>query len=277
VRTAVPIVRAVLRRGPLLLCYHSVGSSPRADDPEFLRVEPGRFRAQLELVLAAGGRFATVAEIADRVRARAPLGGLACATFDDGYEDNLAVALPILRELGLTATVFVATALAGRPSPWMRPGSGVRMMDAGELRELAAAGVELGGHTVTHPDLTAVDAATCRREVRDGRRELEAMLGRPVTSFAYPFFRFDDVARAAVRDAGYAAAVTGLGRGSASDPMLLPRALVGGKDGTASFLARIGGVYDPLFASGAGRAVRAATRPGRAVARALLERRPAPR
>jgi peptidoglycan/xylan/chitin deacetylase (PgdA/CDA1 family) len=277
VHAAVPIVRAALRRGPLILCYHSVGSSPRADDPEFLRVDPGRFREQLELLLAAGARFTTVAEIADRARIRAPVVGLACATFDDGYEDNLTVALPILRELGLSATVYVATGLVGRPSPWMRDGAGVRMLEAGELRELAAAGVEVGGHTVTHPDLTAVDAATCRREVRDGKRELEALAGRPVTSFAYPFFRFDDVARAAVRDAGYASAVTGLGRGSPSDPMLLPRALVGGKDGTASFVARIGGVYDPLFASGPGRAVRAATRPARAAARALLERRPAPR
>jgi peptidoglycan/xylan/chitin deacetylase (PgdA/CDA1 family) len=264
-RAAVAVLRAALRRGPVILCYHGVEDPPaEGGDPEHLLVAPARFREQVELLRDAGVKFVTVSDIAAR-----PAAGHAALSFDDGFQDNHSVVLPLLEAMGVPATVFVATGLIGQPHPHMPAASGVRMMTEDELGELAAAGVELGAHTVTHPDLRELAPADQEREVRSSREHVERITGAPVGAFAYPFFFYDDSAREAVRAAGLRCAVTGHGSGSWDDPYALPRALVTGKDGLPSFVARVAGWYDPLFHSRAGRALRAATRVPRRLARGL--------
>jgi peptidoglycan/xylan/chitin deacetylase (PgdA/CDA1 family) len=263
-RAALALLRYVLRRRPVILCYHGVEDAPAGGDPEYLLVPPARFREQVELLRDAGARFATVGDIASR-----PDPGQAALSFDDGFQDNHSVVLPILQEMGIPATVYVATGLIGRPHPHMPPEAGVRMMVEDELRALSAAGVELGAHTVSHPDLRELPGAEQEREVRESREHVERITGAPVASFAYPFFFYDDAVQAAVRAAGLRSAVTGHGRGSWDDGYALPRALVTGKDGLPSFVLRVAGWYDPLFHSVVGRALRAATRLPRRLVRGL--------
>ena len=263
-RAAVALLRAVLRRRPVILCYHGVEDPPPTGDPEYLLVAPERFREQVELLRDAGANFVTVGDIASR-----PVPGHAALSFDDGFEDNHSVVLPLLQSLGVPATVYVATGLIGQAHPHMPPESGVRMMVEDELRALAAAGIELGAHTVSHPDLRELPPDEQEREVRESREHVERITGAPVPSFAYPFFFYDDATQAAVRAAGMRSAVTGHGRGSWDDDYALPRALVTGKDGLPSFVLRVVGWYDPLFHSWPGRAVRAATRLPRRLVRGL--------
>lgn len=243
-------LRAAIRKRPVILCYHSVGPGDRGHDPGFLRVNTERFIQHLSLLARAGGHFTSVTEIG-RALAEGSGAGLVCVSFDDGYEDNHSVALPILKRYGLTATVFVTTGLLGQPSPWMSPSSGARMMNVDELRELAADGIEIGAHTVSHPDLTDLDPPACEREVVDSKTQLEALVEREVTSFAYPYFHFNDDARAIVRDAGLFGFV-GLSRGSFDDPTAVPRALVTGKDGLFVLVLRVYGLYEPLVDSALG-------------------------
>jgi peptidoglycan/xylan/chitin deacetylase (PgdA/CDA1 family) len=264
--------RRLRRRRSVIVGGHGVAEVPAAYDPENLCVAPDRFRAQVELLLAAGFRFVTVAELTERMNGEAPPPGLAALSFDDGMDNNLSVLLPLLREYGVPATVYVTTGLIGRPNPWLDPRTGARMMTADELRELAAAGVEIGGHTVTHPDLSLLDAEACRREVRDSRDTLRDVTGGPVTTFAYPFCGFGPTAQAAVREAGFSAAVTGEGRGS-WERFAIDRAMVTGVDGLPAFLAKLAGLYQPVYDSPAGAAARGATRRPRRLARALRERR----
>jgi peptidoglycan/xylan/chitin deacetylase (PgdA/CDA1 family) len=243
----------------VILCYHGVGPTSTSLDPGFLRVRPDAFRAQLELLLGAGFEFVTVAELAARSVGAEPPAGLAALSFDDGMDDNHAVVLPLLTELGLTATVYVTTGLIGKPNPWMAPSAGARMMDEQELRELAAAGFEIGAHSVTHPDLSQLDYESCLHEMSESRRTLEHIVATPVQTFAYPFCRYGPAALAAVRGAGFTAAVTCQGRGS-WDRYELKRSLITGKDGLPIFLLKLTDAYQPLFDSGPSRLVRAATR-----------------
>lgn len=60
------------------------------------------------------------------------------------------------------------------------------MMDTEQLRALARSGMGIGGHTVNHPILASLDPESARREMRDGKETLEALLAQPVTLFAYP-------------------------------------------------------------------------------------------
>jgi len=76
-------------------------------------------------------------------------------------------------------------------------------LSASDLRELAKAGFEIGAHTVTHPVLTDIDGDAVTREVEQSKQTLEAVLGREVTSFAYPKGRHNRDVVKRVRQAGY--------------------------------------------------------------------------
>jgi peptidoglycan/xylan/chitin deacetylase (PgdA/CDA1 family) len=265
---SVRALAAVRRRRSLSLCYHGLGASTAAADPHFLLVRPDRFRAQIELLLAAGFRFVTVADLASLL----PAPGLAALSFDDGMDDNHAVLLPILREYDLPATIYVTTGMLGEPNPWIEAGSSARFMTEDELVEVAGSGVEIGAHTVTHPDLATLGVEACVAEMRESRRALERITGRPVTTFAYPFCSYGPEALDAARQVGFEAAVTCHGRGDWSRPLELPRTMITGKDGMPSFVLKATGAYEPLFRSPPVRLLRAATRGARARARAARER-----
>lgn len=259
----------VRARRPVLVCYHGIGPSTAREDPDFLRVAEESFRQQVELLVEAGFEFVTVADLARRLAHGRPVSGLASLSFDDGMQDNHSVLLPILRELGVPATVYVTTGLIGAPNPFVRDGS--RMMTVEELRELRDAGVELGAHTVTHPDLSVLDRAACMREVSGSRDALERLTGAPVTTLAYPFGRSSATARIVAREAGFSAAVgaTPFGGG---DPFNLARELISGKDGIATFALKVARRYWPLMNTGRGRLVRGSTRRIRRTYRLITRR-----
>jgi peptidoglycan/xylan/chitin deacetylase (PgdA/CDA1 family) len=104
-------------RGGLVLLYHRVATL--AADPQLLAVTPGRFRAQMELLRSEYVPMPLV-ELARRSRHGVVPRGAVAVTFDDGYADNLHEAEPILRELGIPATIFVATGhvASGREFWW---------------------------------------------------------------------------------------------------------------------------------------------------------------
>ncbi len=265
--------RRIRSRRSAILLYHGVGPTNTRIDPGFLRVPPETFRAQLELLLRSGFEVVTVAEFVERADGREPPPGLVALSFDDGMDDNHSVVLPILREHGLRATVYVATGLIGKANPWMASGSAARMMTVDELRDLVMAGFEIGAHTISHPDLSQLDFEHCLHEVSESRLELERMLGVEVRTFAYPFCRYGTAAVNAVQVAGFTAAVTCQGLGS-WDRYELQRVLVSGKDGRASFVLKLADAYEPLLASAPGRLARVATRGIRERRRARLESRP---
>jgi peptidoglycan/xylan/chitin deacetylase (PgdA/CDA1 family) len=266
--TLLPAARTLRSRRSVILAYHGVGASTSADDPEFMRVHPDALRAQLELLLAAGFSFVSAAELAERVTGGPPP-GLAALSFDDGMEDNHSLLLPLLREYGLPATVYVCTGLVGKPNPWVR---GARMMTERELRALAEAGVEIGAHGVSHSDLSQLGYEDCMREMVDSREWLERVCGRPVRTFAYPFCRYGESAARAARDAGFVAALTCHGRGSWA-PYELQRAMITGKDGLPSFVAKLWDLYGPVFHSPPVRLARVATRGLRGRLRSARETR----
>jgi peptidoglycan/xylan/chitin deacetylase (PgdA/CDA1 family) len=107
--------------------------------------------------------------------------------------------LPVLERYGFGATVYVPTALVGRTIACDPANSDatLRVMTADEIRAWAGRGFEFGAHTQTHADLSLLGEAAARSEIDGSRKDLEAILGRPVTSFAYPYGRANaDIERA---------------------------------------------------------------------------------
>lgn len=189
----------------VILMYHIVAEPHSAQEARYC-CTPRRFESQMRYLSKAGIRLLRLEQIADAFERRAewPDGGVA-VTFDDGFADTFANALPVLTRYGIPATMFAVSDLTGASNDWMsaRGFPRRRLMSAAELREMSTAGIAIGSHTRTHPHLPELDAEAKRGEIRGSKARLEEMLGRSVTAFAYPYGQFDDDARHAVEEAGY--------------------------------------------------------------------------
>jgi len=233
------------RTRSVILGYHGIARSPLWHDLSRLSLSPKRFRTQLEMLMDAGFELVTVAELARLAGGETPPPGYAAISFDDGMRNNLTVALPIMQEYGLRATVYVTIGYLGGTSPWIGPKGDNRMLSEEEVRDLATAGWELGAHTMTHPDLSTLDYDACRREIEDSKTALEEIGGVPVETFAYPFGLYGPMAIAATRDSGLLAAVT-TGSGSWA-PYELTRAMIGAVDPMPLILLKLADRYEPLL------------------------------
>ena len=177
-------------------------------------------------------------------------------TFDDGYADNYWNAFPILRELGLPWTLFVASGLMDRYVAMPRYASGVVQRDRGltwnEIREMQEDGVEIGAHSVTHPDLTAIAVEDARREIEESKRQLERETGHPVQAFAYPKGRHNAAIAHLVREAGFDSACAeriGANR-SGEDRFRLRRTEISAFDTLWDFQKKLAGAFDPIHRAG---------------------------
>jgi peptidoglycan/xylan/chitin deacetylase (PgdA/CDA1 family) len=254
------LARSARRRRSAILAYHGVERVDPAVDPEGLCIDPGVFRSQIAFLLEAGFEFVTVRDFVARTRGNGAEPGLIAITFDDGLENLRTIALPLMRELDVTATVYLPTGLIGQAYPWAQPEAGLRIMDESGIRELAEAGIEIGAHTVNHPDLSRCTYEESLREMVDSREQLERLLDSSVTTFAYPFARYSADAERAARDAGFAAAVSYSMLTSGDSVYALSRELVTGRHGVPSMALKASGSYDRLFYSPPGRALRRAAR-----------------
>ncbi|POX45725.1 polysaccharide deacetylase [Streptomyces sp. Ru71] len=184
-----------------ILMYHSVAAAPN-DATRVLSVAPEAFAEQMAIVGDLGLTPLTTAALAAHWRRGAPLPARpVLITFDDGYEGVHRHALPVLARHGFPATLFVTTG-------WLRgehdTGGGLdTMLDWDQVRDLAGAGVEIGGHSHTHPQLDQLGDQDLERELTRCRDVVAGELGALPVSFAYPYGYSSRRVRQAVRGAGY--------------------------------------------------------------------------
>ncbi|MEN3761593.1 polysaccharide deacetylase family protein [Aeromonas veronii] len=132
-------------------------------------------------------------------------------TADDGYQDNLTRMLPLLERYGYKAVVYVVTGEGY--NRWdvehpTNPDTKVSLMSGEQVKALAASGhVEIGGHTLTHPRLSKLTPEQQAHEIQENKRQLEALLGHPLLSFAYPYGDMNESAKEQAITAGYRFAV----------------------------------------------------------------------
>jgi peptidoglycan/xylan/chitin deacetylase (PgdA/CDA1 family) len=205
-----------------ILTYHSLDTSGSV-----VSLRPALFAEHMAVLGALGFRGISLDEaVAHREQNGSwPVRSVAL-TFDDGFANFHEEALPVLARHGFTATVFLVTGHVGARNDWARPPDrlGDRpMLTWKQVRDAADAGIEIGAHTRTHPDLRALAPDRAADELRSSREEIEARMGAKVTSFAYPYGLLDDSTTALVRREYRAACTTVLRRAGADDVHLLPR------------------------------------------------------
>jgi len=189
-----------------ILAYHTISETPEAGIAPFA-VRPRDFERHLDLVVAGGCTALTISDLVGRLdRGEALPAGTVAVTFDDGYEDNLTVAAPMLAARGLPATVNLTTGfLPGCPGPSAGPARGA-MIGWDRVPELEAEGFEIGAHSHTHAQLDLVSRAEAGGEIMRSKDLLEAGLGHAVSTFAYPHGYATRWIRDEVRRRGFRAA-----------------------------------------------------------------------
>jgi peptidoglycan/xylan/chitin deacetylase (PgdA/CDA1 family) len=130
-------------------------------------------------------------------------------TFDDGYENNLQYALPILQKYNFKAVLYalgnshithnVWDANLGEPRHELLTEQG--------LQKMHAAGIEIGAHSMTHTRLTQISADLASQEIIESKQRLEAVLKTPIISFAYPYGAYNDQIKQLTQQAGFYCAV----------------------------------------------------------------------
>jgi peptidoglycan/xylan/chitin deacetylase (PgdA/CDA1 family) len=253
-----------------ILLYHRVTPVVPGLPAPTWNVTPRRFRRQLEGLLAAGYLVWPLRRLIEHAECGGAIPEKVTAiTFDDGYQNTYLEAWPILDQLSVPATVFVASAYMGSRSPFPfddwgtawhanAPAGSWRPLEWGECRAMETSGlVEIGTHTHTHGDFREL-APVLHAELERSRRELDDHLGPRQPLFAFPYgapevgFATPDQLQAA-RAAGVRCALTTAGamvrRGSS--PFGWGRFEVTAADTAATLDAKLAGYYD--WVSGAKR------------------------
>jgi peptidoglycan/xylan/chitin deacetylase (PgdA/CDA1 family) len=213
---------------PILL-YHHIGFSLK--DENVYYVSPEGFDRQMNLLYQWGYQTISIEYLVRAINAGAELPPKPILlTFDDGSETTYTTALPIMQRYGFTGVSYIVYYSVGITN----------YMNAEQIRSLHAAGWEIGSHSLSHTDLTSRPERQ-EAEIVQSRRRLEALLGVPILSFAYPFGAYNSDSLHYVHSAGYTAAM-GLGNESLQgnkNLFYLSRQAVRGSDDLQTFAARL--------------------------------------
>ena len=195
----------------VVLLYHRLGPPKLGSLVAGQYVAPRLFSSELDYLSGRGWRGASLAELVDEPRSHVPgPQDQFCVTFDDGYLSVYQHACPALTQRNLTAAIYVVAGAVGGINEWDRAAGDQEepMMSAGQIKELAAAGFEIGSHTMTHRRLTEAPDDKLREELIDSKHVLEDIIGKEVAAFSYPYGDYDSRVLEAVVAAGYKSAVT---------------------------------------------------------------------
>ena len=193
---------------PVIL-YHKIDKPARDSLLRGAFTPPARFARQMAFLKKQGFIFYTASELTEHFREHGAFPpGAITLTFDDGWKDNYTNAFPVLRRLGIKATIFLVPSCIGQVSRKVQgEGEGARAhLSREEILEMSEHGIEFGSHSMNHKLLDRISPQEVEIEVREAKRQLEDLLQKPCKVFAYPAGYFSDAARKVVKDAGHIAA-----------------------------------------------------------------------
>lgn len=185
---------------PPVLMYHSIDDHGARLK---LSVSTREFRGQMKYLRDRDYDVVSLERLSEIISSGSKIPrNIASVTFDDGSLDNYTNAFPILKEYKIPATVFVISGCIGKPD----------FLSAAQIKEMSEAGIDMGSHSVTHPHMEGLAKGDLKREIVGSKKDIEAITGRPVVAFCFPFGGFNDAARGILQEAGYKAALVTMPR-----------------------------------------------------------------
>jgi peptidoglycan/xylan/chitin deacetylase (PgdA/CDA1 family) len=187
---------------PILMYHYIEPVQPNADSVRRgLTVAPETFRKQMKWLKDNGYATVTASKYFDAiVKGEKMSDKTVLITFDDGYKDIYQHAIPILREYGQTATMFIIARRNGAEYP--------EYMNQDEIRDIDTWGFEIGSHSLTHPNLVNLGLEMAKGEIQGSKEDLEKIIGHTVNFFCYPLGKYNSDTVNLVREVGYKGAFT---------------------------------------------------------------------
>ena len=237
-------------RVPILM-YHSISDNLFGKSHPYFQINTSVevFAGQMRWLRNHGYRTVDLTELIEKFERREKMPKTVVITFDDGYRDFLDGAMPVLKQCGFSATIFLATdRIQDTPARL----NGAEYLTWQDVRELHGQGIQFGSHTVSHPDMRSLGPEQIEYELGYSKELIEHKLGDSVTSFAYPFafpeedLDFTRFLLDVLENHGFQSGVTTiLGRASRkSSPYFLPRLPVNSWDDDTLLQAKLEGGYD---------------------------------
>jgi peptidoglycan/xylan/chitin deacetylase (PgdA/CDA1 family) len=239
-------------RVPILM-YHSISDNLFAKPHPYYQINtsPNVFSQQMRWLRHNGYRTMDLPEMWAAMETGQDLSKTVVITFDDGYQDFYTDGLPVMKQCGFTATIFLATDRIQDTSVRVE---GADYLTWREVRELYAEGIRFGSHTVTHPDLRSLGPEQIDYELGYSKEIIEQKLGVSIRSFSYPY-AFPEEDRDftrylvdSLKNHGFENGVsTIIGRAKAGNNCFcLPRLPVNSWDDPSLLRAKLEGGYDWL-------------------------------
>lgn len=189
--------------------YHQIDAPPpKGTALRGLIVAPRSFAWQMRMLRWMGYRGLSMQDLMPYLRGE-KTGKVVGITFDDGFQNNLEHALPILNKHGFTATCYGVSRQIGGSNVWdLGKVAPKPLMTQANWKAWVAAGMDVGSHTCDHANLPELSEDEARTQITQSRQELEQTIGCAVHHFCYPYGWYKPEHAQMVRDAGYTTATT---------------------------------------------------------------------
>ena len=180
-----------------VLMYHVVHP-----DTSLISISPEIFSKQMEWLHDQGYHSIVFSELVDQLQNGNSIPNKTIVlTFDDGYASLYTYVVPVLLRYGFSATVFLVSGYCGRNNDW--PGQlseipRMPLLDWNQIREMDESGIEIGAHTVNHPMLDRLEPDEMKKEIFNSKEAIERQLGHEISSFAYPYGRYNKTVKSHV-------------------------------------------------------------------------------
>lgn len=217
----------------IILVYHSISDVDQKDDPFKLNVSPSLFKKHLEYL--------------SKIKTKKNV----LITFDDGYDNFFTDAYPLILKYEIPCILFIAiNFIEGKTlsKEFLTASTKMKPLNWDQIREISNHGIEIGSHTMTHPNLTHLDSERLSIEIGNSKKGIEGNIGKEIKYFAYPFGSrksFDENIKEVIKHFGYQKAycnIMGFNTES-SDPYALKRIRIYRND-RFRFKMKIHGAYN---------------------------------
>jgi peptidoglycan/xylan/chitin deacetylase (PgdA/CDA1 family) len=230
-----------------ILMYHALVEK-RTTHLNRVHITVELFKQQMEWLAAKGYQAITIDDMLKNFAAKKNTQKYCVITFDDGYLSLYKYALPLLKQYGFSATLYLSTAAVGENDFKKLPSLNLNTLPVNdkpltwdEIKEMSKNGWAIESHSVSHADNSQLTAAQLIYEITESKKIIEQQLQKPVLHYAFPFGKYNAASLKIIKDAGYKTSATvhaGLCT-SKNNLYRLPRLEMNADDTVSSFIKKI--------------------------------------
>lgn len=202
-----------------VLCYHQIRDW-KATDSRMAKdyiVPVETFRSHMKMLADSGYHTILPDQYYAYLNNGSPLPEKAVMlTFDDTEENQYAIAAPEMKKYGFKAVYFIMTVSLGRP----------KYMSRDQVRELSEAGHVIGSHTWDHHNVKKYEGEDWVTQIEKPTKTLEAITGKKVEHFAYPFGLWNPKAFPELKKRGFKSAYILSEKRDSNDPLFTIRRII---------------------------------------------------